>query len=70
MPKASQARKTSPDNGAQDSASPAQVAAYVAQTTGELAAMARASGLADLAYLLEMAQLEAANLSQKAEILG
>lgn len=38
---------------------PAAVAAYVAQLAGELAHLARGSGLTTLAYILEMAQMEA-----------
>lgn len=36
-----------------------EAAAYIATLTGELAAMARRSGLSTLGYLLEMAKLEA-----------
>jgi len=38
---------------------PGAVAAYVAAITEELSQMARASGLSTLAYILEMARLEA-----------
>lgn len=37
----------------------AAVAAYVAAMTAELSRIARANGLATLAYILEMARLEA-----------
>ncbi len=43
------------------SGDPAAVAAYVASLAGELAQLARVSGLPTLAYLLEMAKLEARN---------
>ena len=36
-----------------------QTAAYIASLTGELALMARQSGLSTLGYLLDMAKLEA-----------
>ncbi|MFS8038429.1 hypothetical protein ACI7BZ_15995 [Xanthobacter sp. AM11] len=38
---------------------PVEVAAYVAAISGELARLARASGLGTLAYILDMARLEA-----------
>jgi len=38
---------------------PVSVAEYVADMAGELAALARANGLATLAYILDMARLEA-----------
>lgn len=38
---------------------PVSVADYVADMAGELAALARANGLATLAYILDMARLEA-----------
>ena len=41
------------------------VAAHVFQMAGELAAMTRQAGLGHLAYLLEMARLEAGNPSRK-----
>lgn len=46
---------------------PSAVAAYVASLTGELSRLARASGLTTLAYLLEMARLEARNLALESE---
>lgn len=39
--------------------SPAAAAAYVAAIAAELSGMARANGLSTLAYILEMASLEA-----------
>jgi hypothetical protein len=70
MAKGSQARRTlSPETTATerlDPSSPVEAAAYIFQMTGELAAMARSFELADLAYLLEMAKLEAGNPSRKA----
>jgi hypothetical protein len=44
-------------------AEPAEVAAHVGAMAGELAALARAAGLAFLAHLLDMARLEAAGCS-------
>ena len=41
-----------------------QFAAYVAELTGELAALARRHRLDALSYLLEVAQLEARNTAQ------
>jgi hypothetical protein len=41
-----------------------QVAAYVAELTGELAVVARRQGLDALAYLLDMARLEAENVAR------
>ena len=68
MSKASQDRRKSPsDDGPEDSPSPAETAASIAPMTGELAGMARKSGLTALAYLLEMAQLEAANVTQSGQ---
>ena len=40
------------------------VADYVAELTGELATLARRHGLDVLSYLLDMAQLEAANATR------
>jgi len=45
-------------------ADPAAAAAYVATFTSELAVIARRHGLDTLSYLLEMARLEAENLSK------
>ncbi len=42
---------------------PSAVAAYVASLTGELSRLSRASGLLTLAYLLEIARLEARSIS-------
>lgn len=47
---------------------PAAVAAYVASITGELSRLARASGLGTLAYILEMARLEAKGLMDEAPL--
>ena len=41
-----------------------QTAAYIASLTGELASMARRSGLSTLGYLLDMAKLEAEQLAR------
>ncbi|HEX8167473.1 MAG TPA: hypothetical protein VF601_17035 [Beijerinckiaceae bacterium] len=66
MPKASQARQThEPDAVPEGFASPAEAAAYMSHMAGELAAIARAFRFEDLAYLFEMAKLEAANPSGK-----
>ena len=43
-----------------------EAAAYIFQMTGELAAIAHAFELEDLAYLLEIAKLEAGNPFRKA----
>ena len=43
----------------EESVGRAAVAIYVASITGDLAAMARRTGLETLGYLLEMARLEA-----------
>ncbi len=45
----------------------AVVAQYVASMSGDLAAMARGSGLQTLGYLLEMVRLEAENVSRHAQ---
>ena len=45
---------------------PLEVSGYVAALAGELAGMARQSGLRSLAYLLEMARLEAENVNRDA----
>jgi hypothetical protein len=42
-----------------------QVAAYVAELTGELALVSRRHGLDALAYLLDMARLEAESAAQR-----
>ncbi|MGE4372842.1 MAG: hypothetical protein AB7E29_08070 [Xanthobacter sp.] len=42
---------------------PAMFAAYVASLSGELARLSRENGLTTLAYLLEMARLEARNVA-------
>ena len=42
-----------------------QVAAYVADLTGELALVARRHGLDTLAYLLDMARLEAESTARR-----
>jgi hypothetical protein len=47
-------------------ASSAEAAAYIFQMAGELAAIADAFELENLAYLLEIAKLEAGNPSRKA----
>jgi hypothetical protein len=44
---------------------PESAAAYIADITTELAGLARASRLDILAYLLDIAQLEAANVSRR-----
>lgn len=44
---------------------PAVLASYVAQISGELARLSRENGLTTLAYILEMARLEARNVSLK-----
>ena len=48
-----------------DEVRPESAAAYIADITMELAGMARASRLEILAYLLEIAQLEAANTTRR-----
>jgi len=53
-----------PDRKLPDRADPSAAAAYVAAFTGELASIARGHGLDTLGYLLEMARLEAENLSR------
>ena len=50
---------------ASGSTSADDVAAHIFQMAGELAAMARQAGLGHLAYVLEMAKLEAGNPSRK-----
>ena len=50
----------SDDAGSLPPPSAAQTAEYVASLTGELAELARKTGLETLAYLLEMARFEAA----------
>ena len=44
--------------------SPAAVADYVAAMSGDLAVMARRHGMETLGYLLEMARLEAENVTR------
>ena len=44
---------------------PVSAAAYIADITTELAALARGSSLETLAYLLDIAQLEARNTSRR-----
>jgi hypothetical protein len=55
------------DRGAavRDSVRPQSAAAYIADITAELAGMARSSKLDILAYLLEIAQLEAASAARR-----
>jgi hypothetical protein len=48
-----------------DPVQPEGTAAYIADITTELAGLARRSRLEILAYLLEIAQLEAANASRR-----
>ncbi len=50
-----------------DNASATEIAAYVAALTGELAVMARGSGLPTLAYLLDMARIEASERAHMPE---
>lgn len=47
------------ENPAQSPCSASETASYLAELTAELALLARAQGLDMVAYLLEMAQLEA-----------
>ena len=47
-------------------ASRKEVAAYIAELTGDLAVLARRSGHETLAYLLDIARLEAENVSRLA----
>lgn len=49
-------------------ADPAAVAGYVAAIAGELSRLARASGLGTLAYILEMAQLEAKGFIEEGQL--
>ncbi|MGQ3674725.1 hypothetical protein ACT6QH_04395 [Xanthobacter sp. TB0139] len=42
---------------------PVMFAAYVASISGELARISRENGLSTLAYILEMARLEARNIT-------
>ena len=65
MPKANPNRqKPHGTNGGEQPPTPRETAAYIGPMVGELAALARRSGLTELAYLLEMAQIEAANITQ------
>jgi hypothetical protein len=50
-------------NGATDAAKRAHAATYIASMTTELALIARRHGLDTLSYILEMARLEAENVS-------
>jgi hypothetical protein len=50
--------------GQRSSASPAEVARYIAEFSAELSSLARESNLDLLAYLLDMARLEAAQLAR------
>jgi hypothetical protein len=43
---------------------PAEAAAYVAELAGDLASIARRHGLDALSYILDMAKLEAENVSR------
>lgn len=52
---------------ADDPAAVAEVAHYIAQLTGEMAAMARAAKLDLLGYFLEMARIEAASSLNRIE---
>lgn len=54
----------SPDDPAPAPTSPPEVASYVEEMSAGLAALARASGLTMLAYLLDVAQAEAASQVQ------
>lgn len=49
----------------QPSDDPAAFASYEASISGELARLSRENGLPTLAYILEMARLEARNMSLK-----
>jgi hypothetical protein len=59
--------KSSPETDPENSGSMTadEAAAYIFQVTGELAAIARRAQLEHLAYLLEMAKLEAGDPSRK-----
>jgi hypothetical protein len=50
--------------GHRNAASPAEVARYIAEFSAELSSLARESNLDLLAYLLDMARLEAAQLAR------
>ncbi len=47
-----------------DAGSPTEAAAYVAEMTADLALIARRHGLDALGYILDMARLEAENVSR------
>ena len=52
-------------NGAHvDEGSPAEAAAYVAELAGDLATIARRHGLDALGHILDMAKLEAENVTR------
>jgi hypothetical protein len=68
MAKASRVPQTpssASDPDGQGPSSPDETASYIFQITGELAAIARRAEFEDLAYILEMAKLEAGNPSRK-----
>jgi len=46
---------------------PETIASYVAELSGDLAHMARGQGLDTLGYILEMAKLEAENITRGAK---
>jgi hypothetical protein len=48
----------------QTAINPGPVAEYIAQITAELAALAKQNGFDSLSYILEMARLEAAEISK------
>ena len=55
------------DNPTPESLGPPEAAAYIAALSGELIGIARQNGLDTLAYLLDMARLEATNAAGEAK---
>jgi hypothetical protein len=55
---------TDDNEGCVPSASPESAALYIAELTEELGQLARANGLNTLGYLLDMARLEASEVSK------
>jgi hypothetical protein len=57
--------KESEINGSQGGGDRSEAAAYIADLTANLAAIARTHGLETLSYVLEMARLEAENAAHR-----
>jgi hypothetical protein len=58
---------TGRDGGARDDSPSKDTARYIADVTAGISVMARKAGLDVLAYILEMARIEAEEVAQKSE---